>query len=227
MPSETPSFPSPALLFLSTTFSVGVALFLVGNLAEVDWLRLAAKPIPVLALIAWVLRDARSPLGRVTAAALVLGVTGDILLELGSATFLAGLVAFLLGHVAYIIAFSRDAPRLAPLQAIPMLGYGVIAAVVLWPTLGGMAAPVGAYMLVISAMAWRAAAFAEARRGLAWLAPIGAILFLFSDSLIAIDRFIDGIDASRPAIILTYWLGQLGLAAGVVLSRRAGEAGPA
>lgn len=225
MASENP--PDAVLLLLSTTFAVGAALFLIGHLAGVEWLTMASKPVPVLALLAWVLRDVRGRLRWLTAAALGLGVTGDVLLELGAAMFAPGLGAFLLGHVAYIAGFSLAARRLALAQATPMLAYGAIAAVVLWPSLGDLAIPVGVYMIAISVMAWRAAAFAEARRGWAWLAPMGAILFVFSDTLIALDRFIADVDTSSTAVMVTYWLGQLGLAAGVVLSHRAGEAAPA
>ena len=209
---------SPVTLFLLVLAVAGGALYLIGAMLDDFTLRMVTKPLPVLAMIAWVLREAPDRVGRVTAAALALGVCGDVLLELGGGTFLAGLVSFLLGHVAYIVAFSLGARRLAPLQAIPTLGYGAAAAGVLWTSLANMAVPVGAYMLAISAMAWRAAAFAEARRGWAWLAPLGAVLFMFSDTLIALDRFITDVTPTRGAVILTYWLGQAALSAAVVLS---------
>lgn len=44
------------------------------------------------------------------------------------------------------------------------------------------------------------------------LAALGAILFVFSDALIAWDRFVAPLSSGRVAIIVTYHLGQFGLA---------------
>jgi alkenylglycerophosphocholine/alkenylglycerophosphoethanolamine hydrolase len=203
---------------LASTFLVGVCLYLVGVATDDFILRMVVKPAPVLALIAWTLWSSRDTTGKLTAVALALGLAGDVLLEASSGTFLIGLVAFLFGHIAYIVVLSRAAGRLAPLQAIPMLAYGGVMAVVLAPHLGGMAIPVIAYLLVICAMAWRAAALAEARGGIANAALIGAVLFLFSDTLLAMNRFLAPMEGIRPAIILTYWLAQAGLTVGLVKS---------
>ena len=76
--------------------------------------------------------------------------------------------------------------------------------------------PVAFYALTISAMLWRALARLgepNIARASAWLAAIGAVLFVISDSLIGINRFVAPFDAARYAIIVTYWLGQFGIAA--------------
>lgn len=65
------------------------------------------------------------------AAAIELCIFGDIFLEISDATFLAGLVAFLLGHVAYIIAFVGRSRELRPLEAIPFAVWVIWLAVVL------------------------------------------------------------------------------------------------
>jgi uncharacterized membrane protein YhhN len=43
-------------------------------------------------------------------------------------------------------------------------------------------------------------------------AQVGAVLFMISDTLLGWDRFVRPISWGRPAIIVTYHLGQLGLA---------------
>ena len=207
------------LVFLASLFLTGVCLYLVGVATDDFVLRVAVKPMPLIALITWVLAGARDGIGKIIAAGLVLGLTGDMLLEISDSTFIFGLIAFLFGHIAYIVALSRAAGQLAPLQALPLAIYGGVMAMVLGPHLGPMAVPVVAYLLIICAMAWRATAFAEARGGFAWLAMLGAVLFLFSDTLLAMDRFLEPITGVRPAVMLTYWFGQAGLAAGVVLGR--------
>ena len=50
----------------------------------------------------------------------------------------------------------------------------------------------------------------------AWLAAGGAALFVLSDSLIGINRFVAPFEGARHAIILSYWLGQFGIAASAV-----------
>ena len=150
---------------------------------------------------------------------LSLGLAGDMLLEASDQTFIPGLIAFLLGHLAYAFAFSQAAGRLAPLQALPMLAYGAAVALVVAPHLGPLLVPVVVYMVAICSMGWRAAAFAEARGGWAWASLLGALLFLLSDTLIALDRFVAPSEGVRPAIILTYWAGPAGIAAGLIRGR--------
>ncbi len=192
---------------------VGVALYLVGTLVDHLPLRLLAKPLPMLALIAWTWRRAPNPTGRAVVVALALGLAGDMLLEISSATFIAGLIAFLLGHIVYGAAFTRQVRALHLGLAVPwLLLVGAVYAI-LGDALGGMLVPVVAYMVVICGMAWRASARAAGLGGRALLGLAGAVLFVFSDTLIALDRFGEPIDGVRPAIILTYWAAQAGLAA--------------
>ena len=205
----------PVVLF--STALLAVALFFVGLAADHGALRLLSKPVPALTLATWaLLARPGSATHRWLAAGLVLGAGGDALLEASEAAFVPGLASFLLGHLAYSVAFSREARVLAPLQALP-LGLGVLAiSSVLLPALGDLAGPVVVYILAIAVMAWRAAAFAQARGGWAWASLAGAVLFLFSDTVIALDRFVDPIPGALPIILVTYWLGQLGIAVGVL-----------
>ena len=88
-----------------------------------------------------------------------------------------------------------------------------------FPTdLGDMLAPVACYMIVSLIMAWRAAAWAEARGRWAWLAAIGAIVFMCSDSMIAVNRFVQDMEGGASSIImLTYWAAQTLMTASLVL----------
>ena len=86
------------------------------------------KPIPVLLMAYWV--STLRVRGRYQLAimiGLLLCALGDILLELSEATFLFGLIAFLLGHVAYIAAFLQDNRKLCPLRAAAAYTYGLLA----------------------------------------------------------------------------------------------------
>ncbi len=198
---------------------IAVALFMVGQALDLYWLRMLVKPIPVLLMAVWVyLLPGKKTYQWAIIVGLLFSMVGDILLESAGNYFVFGLVAFLLGHIAYIVAFTRDSRQLFPWRALVAYGYGILV-LLLFSTqgdLGDMMIPVALYILVITTMLWRAAsrvgvaginAF-SARAGL-----IGAILFTFSDSLIALNRFVWDLPqpTTRYIIIITYWLGQLGI----------------
>ena len=203
----------------------GLLLAVLGTAAALFYLsagadglaRLVAKPIPVLALAAWVALRGRRPQGPLTAAGLLFASVGDVLLDLGP--FLPGLAAFLLVHVLYILAFVSGERRPALARALPFAAWGLGTFSLLRPGLGTLALPVGVYVVVITIMMWRAAVRVGSPRtpGLAaWLGLAGAIAFGAGDTLIAITRFLQPIEGVRVPIMLLYWLGQWGIAASAV-----------
>lgn len=192
--------------------------FLYGVATDLYWLRMLAKPVPVLAMVLVVLLRTPDRYGRRIAAGLLLCLAGDVLLEAGDATFLAGVGAFLLGHLAYVAAFTTRSSALRPWSSLPFAAWGLGAFLVLLPDLQevGMSLPVGVYIIVICIMMWRAFACLPARERASFAisaGALGAILFGVSDTLIALDRFHSPISGVRYPIILLYWLGQLGITA--------------
>lgn len=208
-----------------TRLSLGRLLALLGVAAALLYLggfgtglpRLALKPVPALALAAWVALRCRQPLGRLTAAGLLLSALGDVLLDIDR--FLPGLAAFLLAHGLYVAAFLSVERRPALGRALPFAAWGLVAFSLLRPGLGTMALPVGVYVAVITVMMWRAAARVGSARApglVPWLGLAGALAFGASDTLIAFDRFHAPIAGVRLPILLLYWLGQWGIAASTV-----------
>ena len=177
---------------------------------------IVAKPLPVLALVAWVLRRPLSRYATWIAGGLLLSAVGDVLLESGESRFVLGMAAFGLAHAFYIVAFVGRASGLRLLLACPFAIWGIGLFARLLPGLGSLALPVAAYSTLLMTMAWRAAACVGARRAASrseWAAALGAIVFALSDSLIALDRFDGPLPAAaRLAIMPLYWLGQLGIA---------------
>lgn len=161
----------------------------------------ALKVVPILCLLAAVLRAGRSGRQLRIAAALVFCGIGDATLELG--LFTTGLAAFLVGHLFYLSVFCRrpklDPPRLVALAVLAV--YGAALVLQLQPHLGEMALPVYLYMLVIMCMA----AAAIAGRGNHLLVALGAVLFVLSDSLIAWNRFAEPIPGVRYWIMALYY----------------------
>ena len=212
----------PGLLL--AVLGIAAALVYLGGVAS-DPAHLVIKAVPVLALAAWVTLRSRQPLGRLTAAGLVLAAVGDVLLDAGR--FLPGLGAFLLAHVLYILAFLSVESRLSLARALPFAAWGLFTFDLLRPGLGTLALPVGAYVVVITIMMWRAAARVgspEARHA-AWLGLAGALAFGASDTLIAVTRFLHPIEGARVPIMLLYWFGQWGIAASAALAATATASG--
>lgn len=209
---------SRATLPLAIVAGLAAAGFFVGFWLDIVELRLAAKPIPVLAMAAWVGLNRPDRVGVAVLVGLLWSVLGDVLLEIPADLFVFGLLAFLIAHVAYIVAAVLDTRRPAPVRALPVALY--CGAVYLWlmPHMGDLTLPVAVYVTVIGLMVWRMAARVDGRPW-ATLALIGAISFALSDSLIAIRKFWSDFPGGRELIMLTYWGGQALIAASAVRSR--------
>jgi len=106
---------------------------------------------------------------RALRAGLLLSLVGDVALLWPQQGFLPGLVAFLLAHLAYLVAFSRELrfgaqPR--AFVAYALLAAGVLA--LLWPGVpGGLRWPVAACVVCLGsywAAQWLIASALPARR---------------------------------------------------------------
>jgi uncharacterized membrane protein YhhN len=151
-------------------------------------------------------------------AALVCCLAGDVLLMLPSDRFIPGLTAFLVGHGLFIVGLLQSpAPPGTPPFSFSSTGLAVAAAVVVsivaWPAAvlirslarGGRTAlmgPVCLYMATIATMAVLAANVGIVA------AAAGAGLFLLSDTLLGLDRFVRPIRRGTLAVHVTYHLAQ-------------------
>ena len=154
-----------------------------------------AKPIAAAGFVgaAWANGALETPYGTWILAGLLLSLAGDVLLipKDSSRAFLAGLVSFLLGHLAYTIAFAvRGLDPLTSVVAMAaVLALGVIALRQLLPFVSErMRRPVLAYVVVISAMLVCAAGTVGAAGRPAIFA--GAFAFYLSDLAVARQRFV-------------------------------------
>ena len=195
----------------------GAAVFLYGRITGDAQLSLLTKGIPVIALLLWLRQAPAGTYRRWICIGLVFSLAGDILLDWPGDLFVFGLGAFLIGHLAYLRAYVSDS-RLPALPALllALIAGGAMFAILASSGLGELLIPVACYATAISLMLWRALArigHPDLQPGSTWLAAVGAALFVLSDSLIGIDRFVTSFDAAPYAIILTYWLGQWGIAA--------------
>jgi uncharacterized membrane protein YhhN len=231
MPSEETSA-RPELAPLSSLVNVGRVAALVGLLAAAGFFVALAvdavsitrilKPIPVIALAAWMTLSRPDRAARVVVFGLIVSAVGDVLMDVKGA-FVPGMAAFAAAHIAYIVANVMGHRRLSPALALPFLAWGVGLVLYVRAGVGSLALPVGVYAVILCSMMWRAAArYAEDRRKDTRTGLIGALFFGLSDSLIAIQ--LSGVDfpEMRVLIMVSYWAGQTGIAASFVeASRRA------
>ena len=201
--------------------------------AVVDWvavarddtrLEYAAKPAVLAALVvaAAVLPDAHTDLVDRKwwfVAALACCLLGDVLLMLPGDLFIPGLVAFLVGHALFIVgllqppappgtppfAFSATGLIVATLVA---LTYGIVPATLIFRSLardgaGALIAPVAVYLVTILTMAILAANVGVPA------ATVGAALFVVSDTVLALGRFVRPLTHRDIVVHITYHLAQV------------------
>ena len=188
-----------------------------------------AKPAVMITLFLWLwtsvgLQGALLWFGL----AILFSLVGDVfLLFPQDRFFLAGLIAFLCAHAAYIVGFNMPLPAisgwglilaviigingarvmrriLAPLVAqrqtqlrIPIIIYGVVISIMLLSAL-----------LKLTDLSWKPVA--------ALLVGLGAFLFYLSDIILAWMKFVAPVQYGPTYNILSYHLGQIALIAGVV-----------
>jgi uncharacterized membrane protein YhhN len=144
-------------------------------------------------------------------AALAGSLAGDVALMF-EGFFIPGLVAFLLAHLAYIRLFGRGVPWFADRRSLAApLAVGATMYAVLWT--GGLPAalrlPVAAYVVVISLMTAQALSRARSMGGTpAWTVAVGAALFMVSDSLLAMNKFVTPLPLAQLGVLSTYYAAQ-------------------
>ncbi len=201
------------LLAVAGVFALGNWVAVARGSKPVEYV---CKPATLLALIAVAI--ALDPVHGDTRAwfvvALVLSLLGDVFLMVPRDWFVAGLSAFLLGHLAYAVGLNLHTEGLW-WWAIPVVLIAALLAVRLVRGIrrsgqGALVGPVIAYVVVISVMGASAVASGNA------MAAVGALLFMASDSLIGETRFVHARPWAGVAIMVTYHLGQAGLVLSLV-----------
>jgi uncharacterized membrane protein YhhN len=149
---------------------------------------------------------------------------GDVLLMIPQRPFVAGLGAFLVGHVCYIVGYwqsnTKATYRKSTVPSLAALGLFVVAAAFyFWPHLGDMRIPVIAYITAIAIMAGSAMARKTPSGASYGWTVAGALFFLASDTMLARHLFVGEFPTSRLAIMGTYFVAQYGIARGMLMAR--------
>lgn len=138
-------------------------------------------------------------------------LAGDVFMMLKEKKFTEGLIAFLLGHLFYISAFltvMRPRADLGTLLPLFIFASGMLT--ILFPHLGKLKVPVAFYILVITVMAGLAIQrYVDVEGAPAFGAFLAAVLFLISDSVLAVNRFVRPVPAAQKIILGSYFAAQL------------------
>ncbi len=173
-----------------------------------------SKPLTTALILVSVLilvPDSASAYVPLIAGGLVFALLGDILLMLQENRFVLGIGSFAATHAFYLAAFiSLAGVALVNPSTIPLLLFVVIMTRFLWPGLRkSLQIPVLAYVVLITIMTAQAIGAVVQQEGAGpAIAAAGAILFLASDSMLAINRFRVPFKAAQGLVLATYWLGQ-------------------
>ncbi|MFN5168354.1 MAG: lysoplasmalogenase [Cyclobacteriaceae bacterium] len=211
--------------FYLAAFVLASFVHVAGHVVAWPELAVYTKPLLMPLLLAYYATSG-THWSRWVIGGLVLGWVGDVALMFsGEFYFMAGLGSFLLGHLAYMFAYREHRvsgagePFSKPAQvriALPILLLASLLVTVLRPELGGLLIPVMAYAFVIALMVIQALY----RKGFTsqdsfFYVAAGAFLFMISDSLLAINKFLHALPLSGLWIMTTYLGAQFLIVAGL------------
>lgn len=197
---------------LSWVFFTVAALDLIGVGLGLQWMQVVFKPLITISLILLYLASSEKR-NSLYLSALVFSFLGDVFLLDKNDFFLFGVGAFLIAQLFYIVLVRRNSPDLGQrsllMAAPPFIVYLILLMSLLMPGLGTLKYPVLVYGMVISVFGITALQNQITRRNASsGILLVGAVLFIVSDSLIAINKFVEPHMVYPVAIMLTYVLAQ-------------------
>ncbi len=223
--------------FLIPIFYLIAAINLIGEAKQHVYMIYGTKPLLMLLLMIYFFVNVKShfrPFSLLILFALLFSLFGDLSLMVlkeplfaAYPMFIVGLGSFLIAHLFYIKAFSgypsteKGFVRIFPYIAIPFLLYAAWINYAIHPNIGDFFIPVLIYSLVITLMGISALNLSERVITTASASIfIGAILFIFSDTIIALNKFRPDIQIGSPRVLimLTYILGQYYIVKGAIVA---------
>ena len=198
---------------------------ITGSTQSLTYAHYIAKPAIIASLMFLFIKESGSlenQLKKLTLSALAFSLIGDVLLMLVDRSphfFTVGLIAFLIAHIMYILVFLRHRNKtLKPIGIIVLLLiYASGLFYFLKSGLGEMLIPVVIYMAVILTMATCAYLRKDVVNKHSYnLVFIGAICFMISDSILALNKFYEAIALANILIMTTYALAQYLIVLGIL-----------
>jgi len=211
-------------------FAIIVIIELIcGNFADLATMHYFTKPLIVLSLLIFFFTQSQyidKTIKILMILGLVFSLIGDVALlfdALNPNYFIIGLASFLLAHVMYVLVFlkQRDKQKSPIGFIVIMLIYAAILYYILKNGLGDLLLPVIIYMIVILSMSTSAFLRHKHHNTISYNCVfIGAVLFMISDSILAVDKFYQPLTLSSISIMLTYALAQYCIVIGILKHRK-------
>ncbi len=210
------------------SFWLLVCLDILALFFGINWLHKIAKPMlmPALMLLLVNATDEGFPSKTLVLTGLFFSWLGDVFLLLESRypmLFIAGLSSFLITHLCYIVYFisikSADGSFIKkhPVLIALILGYGVGLVWLLFPLPGDLKIPVILYAAVICTMLLCSLhVFLKVTVPANRYFVAGAVLFVISDTLLAINKFYQPLAFAGTLIMLTYCAAQYFIVMGFI-----------
>lgn len=197
-------------LFLIIGIISGISFIVIDNLFENSILHILLKPIPILCIAYYCFNNKKF----ILSSGLLFGAIGDILLTQNNEIFfIFGLVSFLIGHILYSIYFFMNSSfnKQGLFLTTFIFALSILLSLYIVPFVEEkLKFPVIFYILGISIMVVSTTFYKKFN----YFSFLGAILFLFSDTLIAINKFIIPIPFANLWIMILYYIGQWGIGYG-------------
>lgn len=225
-------------IVLSIYFLVG-AIEIGAVLGDFDLMHHFTKPLlmPLLAICYFVeIKRSNLKPNRILLFSLGFSWLGDVYLmyqKINEIYFILGLGSFLVAHVLYIICYMKMSnqsevdkdkrPRLARYDLFLVLIWFALISVLL-PVLEEMKIPVILYSMTITGMVLAALhRFQKTTQSSFWMVMIGALIFMLSDSIIAINMFLEPIAHAGTLIMITYIIAQVLIMKGLIAHQKDDE----
>lgn len=220
------------LPFMAPFFKATCVYFIL-DFEEPTLLHAIIKILPILCLIFfvyWIQHGSSTTgggdsYGRLVLLGLILCCCGDFILiwqSVDELYFLTGMILFLFGHMAYVHAFGFRPFGLKEFILCVFVCSFIYCT--LYPTLPSpvMTVAIAVYTAVIGAMAWRALARFNLKGDIPWrkiFAAVGALSFVASDTILAVNKFMWRFPCDKEVIMLPYYIAQMGIAMSVINTR--------
>lgn len=204
---------------------------LVAVAISAERLQWVFKPLIMLVLGTYYYTQSTQPISltKSVMAAIVFSWIGDISLMFQGKNelyFMVGLGAFLIAHICYVMAYSqhiekKEGAGLHGIQkfrfSLPIVLAGTGLITILYAHLGVFKIPVAVYAIVLMVMTLQALfRYGYTNTVSFWFVFVGAILFMISDSMIAVNKFLVPFELAGLAIMATYILAQFLIVKGLM-----------
>ncbi|MET0759749.1 MAG: lysoplasmalogenase [Flavobacterium sp.] len=201
---------------------VYLLIILLGH-EDIAWF---LKPLLLPFLLFSVYTSEKFPTKNLLLSALTFSWIGDVILmfaDKGELYFIFGLVSFLISHILYIVLFSKQENTtdyrkniIFWIAFILIILYLKSMLTLLFPKLGDLKIPVSIYALTISTML-----LVSLKGYFSWEKPanisilFGAMFFVTSDSILAINKFYEPLPYATFLIMFTYLVAQFAIVVGI------------